>query len=101
MISNLRSGNSKGVADQLPQLETRMNKVLTQQAEVGAKTNRLELMEARLQDLNLNLQTLQSKTEDADMDDLIIKAKVNDSVYQASLSVGAKVIQPSLVDFLR
>lgn len=101
MISNLRAGSSAGVSAQLPLLESRMDKVLSQQAEVGARVNRLELMESRLKDLSLNLETLQSKTEDADIEDLIIKSKVNDSVYQASLSVGAKVIQPSLVDFLR
>ncbi|WP_027087236.1 flagellar hook-associated protein FlgL [Cohnella panacarvi] len=101
IITALRSGDYDGVNGQLPHLETRYNKVLTQQAEVGARVNRIELIEDRLKDLNVNLQTLQSKTEDADMEELIIKAKVNESVYQASLSVGSKVIQPTLVDFLR
>lgn len=101
MITNLKSGNYNGVKDQLAQLETRMDKVLTQQAEVGARVNRVELVDQRLKDLNFNLETLQSKTEDADMEDLIIKAKVNENVYQASLSVGAKIVMPTLVDFLK
>ncbi len=101
MVVNLESGNYAGVSNQIAALETRMDKVLTQQAEVGARVNRVELMEQRLVDLNVNLETLQSKTEDADIEDLIIKSKVNESVYQASLSVGSKVIQPTLVDFLR
>jgi len=101
IVSNLRSGTHSGVAAQIPFLESRQDKILTQQAEVGARVNRLELMEQRLTDLNLNLTTLQSKTEDADIEDLIIRSKVNESIYQASLSVGSKVIQPSLVDFLR
>jgi len=101
MIQSLEAGDHAGVAAQLPFLDTRANKILTQRAELGARVNRVELMEQRLQDLNLNLTTLQSKTEDADIEDVLIKSKVNESVYQASLSVGAKVIQPSLVDFLR
>lgn len=101
MVANLESVNYDGVKDQIAALETRMDKVLTQRAEVGARVNRVELMEQRLIDLNINLETLQSKTEDADIEDLIIKSKVNESVYQASLSVGSKVIQPTLVDFLR
>ncbi len=101
MITALRSGDLSTVSGQIANLDTRYNKVLTQQAEVGARINRIELIEDRLKDLNVNLQTLQSKTEDADMEELIIKAKVNESVYQASLSVGSKVIQPTLVDFLR
>ncbi|MFC5700882.1 flagellar hook-associated protein FlgL [Cohnella faecalis] len=101
MITSLRSANTTGVSAQLGPLESRLNKVLTQRAEVGARINRVELMEARLKDLNLNLETLQSKTEDADLEDLIIRSKVNENVYQASLSVGSKIIQPTLVDFLR
>ncbi len=99
MIANLKSGT--GVAGQIPLLESRIDKVLTQQADIGARTNRVELMQSRLADLNVNLQTLQAKTEDVDYDDLIIKSKVNESVYQASLSVGSSIIRPTLVDFLR
>ncbi|RUS42591.1 flagellar hook-associated protein FlgL [Cohnella sp. AR92] len=98
MITNLQSGT--GVANQISLLESRMDKILTQQADIGARTNRVELMQSRLADLNMNLQSLQAKTEDVDYDDLIIKSKVNDNVYQASLSVGSKIIQPTLVDFL-
>jgi flagellar hook-associated protein 3 FlgL len=101
MVKSLESGSHAGVNSQLSALESRMDKVLTQRAELGARVNRLELMEDRLKDLSLNLQTLQSKTEDADYEELIIKSKVNESIYQASLSVGAKIISPSLVDFLR
>ncbi|MFC5528964.1 flagellar hook-associated protein FlgL [Cohnella yongneupensis] len=101
MIKALRAGKHEDVNSELSNLESRYGKVLTQQAEVGARVNRVELIEDRLKDLNVNLQTLQSKTEDADMEELIIKSKVNESVYQASLSVGSKVIQPTLVDFLR
>ncbi|XID91013.1 flagellar hook-associated protein FlgL [Paenibacillaceae bacterium WGS1546] len=101
IVANLEAGNHSGASDQISKLEIRMDKILTQRAEVGARVNRVEMMEQRLIDLNINLETLQSKTEDAEIEDLIIRAKVNESVYQASLSVGAKVIQPSLVDFLR
>lgn len=100
IAAKLRAGDQQGVSAQLGLLDSRMDKVLTAQAQVGARVNRLDLLQNRLQDLNVNLQDLQSKTEDADMEDLLIKAKVNESVYQASLSVGAKIIKPSLVDFL-
>jgi flagellar hook-associated protein 3 FlgL len=101
IIAKLQAGDYDGVKNQLPFLESRMDKVLNQQAEIGARVNRTELMEQRLKDLSFNLESLQSKTEDADYGDLIIKAKVNENIYQASLSVGAKIIMPSLVDFLR
>jgi len=73
---------------------------LNQQSEIGARVNRVELMQNRLKDLEINLTDLQSKTEDVDFEKLIIDAKINENIYQASLSVGAKIITPSLVDFL-
>lgn len=44
---------------------------------------------------------LLSKTVDTDITETINDLKVQESVQRMSLSVGAKVIQPTLVDFLR
>lgn len=101
IINALENGNHAGVSAQIANIESRMDKVLTQQSEIGARVNRVELMQNRLKDLELNLTDLQSKTEDVDFEKLIIDAKINENIYQASLSVGAKIITPSLVDFLK
>lgn len=101
IINALQSGNHSGVSAEIPNIESRMDKILNQQAEIGARVNRVELMQNRLKDLELNLTDLQSKTEDADFEKLIIDAKINENIYQASLSVGARIITPSLVDFLK
>ncbi|AGA56402.1 flagellar hook-associated protein 3 [Thermobacillus composti KWC4] len=100
IITALQSGNHGGVSAQIANIESRMDKILNQQSEIGARVNRVELMQNRLKDLEINLTDLQSKTEDVDFEKLIIDAKINENIYQASLSVGAKIITPSLVDFL-
>ncbi|MNK59573.1 Flagellin [compost metagenome] len=97
----LTSGNAAGISAHLDQIDQRMETVLTSRADLGAKTNRIELMQSRLGDLNTNLTDLQSKTEDADYAELIMRSKVQENIYNASLSAGSKIIQPSLVDFLR
>lgn len=97
----LGSGDLKGIGDQLGLIDSRTSKFSVVHAEVGAKTNRLELMQSRLGNLETNLTELQSKTEDADFAKLMIKSKIEESVYNASLSVGAKIISTSLVDFMR
>lgn len=101
LITNLSSsGDQSKISDELAKLDSRANKLLTIRAEVGAKTNRIELLQSRLSDLNINLTSLQSKTEDADYAKLILESKVQENIYNASLSAGAKIIQPSLVDFI-
>lgn len=97
----LASGDQKEVSNQLANIDTRTNKMLGIRAEIGAKTNRVELMQGRLSDLEVNLTDLQAKVEDADYAELSIKSKIQENIYNASLSAGAKIISQSLVDFLR
>ncbi|MBB3069091.1 flagellar hook-associated protein 3 FlgL [Paenibacillus baekrokdamisoli] len=95
------TGNQAQAKILMGQLSSRLDKVLDVRAEVGARSNRIDLMDSRLKDLTQNITELDSKTEDADMAETITKLKEDENVYQASLSVGAKIIQPSLLDYLR
>jgi len=101
VIAGLSAGDYQAVSAELPNIDASMDRVLNVRAEVGARINRLELMENRLTDLSINLTDMKSKTEDADYELLLINAQINENIYQATLSVGAKVISKSLVDFLR
>lgn len=69
-------------------------------SDIGGKTNRMELVLNRIDDDSINYTQLLSDAEDADMSEIIMKLKNAENVYQASLSTGARVIQPSLVDFI-
>ncbi|WP_179281657.1 flagellar hook-associated protein FlgL [Paenibacillus sp. VTT E-133280] len=97
----LKAGDLKAVSGQLDIIDTRMETILSARSEIGAKTNRVELMQDRLSDLNINLTDLQAKTEDADYEGLIMNSKIQENIYNASLSVGAKIISTTLVDFIR
>lgn len=97
----LKSGDSTEIQNSIARIDDRMSKVLGARSDIGAKTNRIQLAEDRLEDIGVNLQSLQSKTEDADMSLVITNLKMEENVYQASLSAGSKVIVPTLVDFLR
>jgi flagellar hook-associated protein 3 FlgL len=99
--SALTNGNFTAISNELTNLDTRMDTMLKARAEMGAKSNRVELMQSRLNDLGINLTDLQSKTEDADYAGTILQSKIQENIYNASLSAGAKIISPSLVDFLR
>jgi flagellar hook-associated protein 3 FlgL len=95
------SGNQTAASTLMDQFSTRFDKFLDVRAEVGARANRIDLMDSRIKDLDQNLNTLDAKTEDADISETIIKLKQDENVYQSALSVGAKIVQPSLLDYLR
>ncbi|WP_201002387.1 flagellar hook-associated protein FlgL [Paenibacillus glycanilyticus] len=97
----LGSGDQTGLSSLLSQIDTRMNTMLTARAQIGARVNRVEIVQGRLSDVDVNLQQMQQKVEDVDMAEAITNITTLENVYQASLSAGAKIIQPSLVDFLR
>lgn len=101
MIANLESGNQTGIEGAMDLVDSRMEKLLDARSTIGARTNRIDLVQGRLKDINVNLQELQSKTEDADMAIVITNLKMAENVYQAALSAGAQLIRPSLVDFMR
>jgi flagellar hook-associated protein 3 FlgL len=95
------TANKTDLAAAYQKLQTRYDKIINIRSEVGARSNRVDLIDQRIQDLNINLTTLQSNVEDADMAETIMRYNQEEAIYQASLSTGAKVIQQTLVDYLR
>ena len=85
----------------IPALDGITNKTLELRAVVGARQNRLELMDNRLSMQEINVTKQLSENEDTDYSKAITELTTAESIHQASLSVGAKIIQQTLVDFIR
>lgn len=75
--------------------------VLNARADVGARQNRVELMMNRLDIQEINVTKQKSNNEDVDYAKTITNMTTQESIHQAALSVGAKIIQQTLVDFMR
>lgn len=85
----------------LGDIDNELNNLLRVRAGLGARMNRVELTAGRLDDDNVNFTKLMSKNEDVDIAEAIMNLMNEENVYRASLATGSRVIQPSLVDFLR
>lgn len=70
-------------------------------ADVGVRYNRVESLRLTAQDAQITLQAGISDIEDVDIPKAMIEMRMADMAYQASLAATAKVIQPTLLDFLR
>lgn len=97
LASALRTGDSLP----LEEMDKGLDRILTTWAAVGAAKERVTAVENRIKDSNVELQSMLSKIEDIDMAEAVTKLKSEESIYQASLAATSKIIQPSLVDFLR
>ncbi|NLV63245.1 MAG: flagellar hook-associated protein FlgL, partial [Clostridiaceae bacterium] len=101
MITALNAGDSEAAGNMLGRIDDDINNILRVRSGVGARMNRLELTANRLEDDFINFTSLMSKNEDADIAEVIMNLMNEENVYRASLSAGARVIQPRLVDFLK
>lgn len=94
-------GDQTAVGSLIGDFDKLIDNVLSERAVVGAKVNRLESSIARSEAYEEDLTALASKLEDADYAMASIGLSTQQTIYQASLAVGAKIIQPSLIDFLK
>lgn len=70
-------------------------------ATVGARYNRLETIKTQNDDRTVTLKGSLAEVEDIDLPKAITDLQLQQTAYQAALAATAKMIQPSLVDFLR
>lgn len=88
-------------SNSLSELNTNSNDLLTIRADIGARQNRVELMEDRLSAQEITTTKQMADNEDVDYEKAITAMITQESIHRAALSVGARIIQPSLTDFLR
>jgi flagellar hook-associated protein 3 FlgL len=103
LIDDLKNPSSTvdDIGKYLGFIDEHVSTLLSTRAQLGARSNRLELMEARVDEQEVIANKLMSDNEDADIERVITNLKTQEAVQNAALSVGARIIQPSLVDFLR
>ncbi|RLQ96791.1 flagellar hook-associated protein FlgL [Falsibacillus albus] len=103
LINKLSDPNSTGddINAELGKLDGHLQNVTDARSELGARMNRIQLMENRVDEQEVIANKVMSDNEDADIEKVITNLKAEESVQRAALSVGARIIQPSLMDFLR
>ena len=97
----LKAGDSTAMNTALGDLDRASETMQNAQSLVGSRYNRLlgvqSRGEAQLDAVGASLAT----TENIDLPKTIIDMQLQQTAYQAALGSAAKIIQPSLVDFLR
>lgn len=101
VIAAMKAGDKTAITAESSSVESRTNKMLAARSEVGARTNRVDLVNNRLKDQETNTTTLLSKTEDLDIADALIKSTSAQTLYQAALKSSSNIMNTSLIDFMR
>ena len=104
VIQALKDGDLEKLTGEnglLGDVQKATDNVVRVRTQIGATYNRLEAAEERNRAENLNLKELLSEREDIDIAEKYMEYMVMTTTYQASLSIGAKILQTSLLDYIR
>lgn len=87
--------NTKGKIDQL------FDHVVNERTSLGVKVSTAEKIKEFNDDNIINMKNVLSLDQDTDHVEKFIELKSLELVYQASIQVGAKLIQPTILDYIR
>jgi len=99
VVTGLRSGTNVG--PNLTTLDNRLNTVLNSLATVGSRQATILGAQSSNLDRKVDLEAKRSGIEDVDLQKIILELKTQEVTYQTALSVTARTLQPTLMDFLR
>jgi flagellin-like hook-associated protein FlgL len=82
-------------------LDIIMENLTTQISDFGARSNRIDIQSQIFTNLDISTQENLSEKQDTDFIKAIMDLKATEVAYQAALSSAAKIMQLSLVDYLK
>jgi flagellar hook-associated protein 3 FlgL len=97
----LKTNDSAGISAAVNNLKSDADRISNVRADVGARTVRVENARSVANDATLTLKNALSEVENVDLAKATVELGLQEVAYQAALGATAKVLQPSLLDFLR
>ena len=97
----LATGTSNAVSGVQPSLETSENLLVNALSEHGAIELRIEVNKKQQENRSQNIETLVSHEADADLASTVVRLSQTSTAYEAALSSATKILQMSLLDFIR
>lgn len=94
-------GNPAALSADLADLDAASTRALNALTAVGTRYARVESGRQGIEDRMLSLKGTLSAVEDVDLPRTITDLKLQETAYEAALSVTARSLQPSLLDFIR
>lgn len=101
LVDSLESNDRAMVGNLIGGLQKATDHILDMRASVGARVRRMDSTADRLSALSVSVTGLLSEVEDADIVKVTTQLATQQNVYQAALNATARILQPSLIDFVK
>ncbi|MEW1955621.1 flagellar hook-associated protein FlgL [Terrabacter sp. NPDC080008] len=99
IAADLRAGTDP--TSRLGALDAAMSTVVSARSEVGTRSALLDRASQATTEATTSLTSRRTAIEDVDLGQAVLDLQLQQTAYQAALAVTAKVLQPSLTEFLR
>jgi flagellar hook-associated protein 3 FlgL len=101
MQTAIAAGDTGALATEHDRLDTARQRVGAAAGTIGARAARLDGVQARTATDEITLRETLSAIEDVDIAEALISVKARENAYTAALQAAAKVLPPSLLDYMR
>ncbi|MEI6495049.1 MAG: flagellar hook-associated protein FlgL [Actinomycetota bacterium] len=100
LATAIQNGDNAAMATEHANLDAAADTMRAAAALVGSRSSSLEQLKSRLDDRKITLQSNLSQVEDVDVVEALVRAKAQETTYQASVQTAAKILPVSLLDYL-
>jgi flagellar hook-associated protein 3 FlgL len=97
----LENNDAEGIRTQIDNLKSAQTQVTQYQSSCGSKINSLETTKTNHDNLDLQITTLMSSVEDADVTKLITDFQMKQIAMQASYSMAAQIGKLTILDYIK
>ncbi|MFA5183082.1 MAG: flagellar hook-associated protein FlgL [Syntrophales bacterium] len=97
----LEGNDVDGISAAIDDMKTSQNQINLCISKCGSRANRMEMAKNNLKELELNMTSLISATEDADLAELATTFSMKEVALQAAYEVASRVTSNSILNFLR
>ncbi|SIO27093.1 flagellar hook-associated protein 3 FlgL [Carnobacterium alterfunditum] len=100
VLTALDSDDTEKLSSLLDRADQEIENVVSNRAKTGSIYNRLNATLERNDSEKLNLKTMLSENQDIDLAEKYMEYTMESTAYQAALSMGTKILQTSILDYL-
>ncbi|SDZ33397.1 flagellar hook-associated protein 3 FlgL [Evansella caseinilytica] len=95
------STSAEELSAMIENFDRQVDTFVSERAELGARYNRVEMIDLRIQDQEVIAKRILSDNEDVDIEKVITELLTAENIHRAALSAMSRIMQPTLLDFIR
>ena len=100
LITDIQGGNVPGIQAGITAMTSDLDRVLDVRTQLGASRSRLEVVQTRLDLTEQRLLEARTGVADVDAAEVMVEFNQQQTMYQAALAAGTRIMQTSILDFI-